>query len=144
MFHLLLIPAANRAKTYGIIDAGFTTGFEPGNWWLPSSPELFRLIRNVTWGTSGVVAGGEDIVNRALTLIGGTRVSAATNMWSSSEFSISNAWYYGGTRHLEQLPQLLIELEVSPLFKNYFKLYNYGRNKRIERADIRTSILSIQ
>ena len=90
-------PAANRAKTYGIIDTGFTTGFESGNWWLPSSPELFRLIRNVTWGTSGVVAGGEDIVNRALTLIGGTRVSAATNMWSSSEFSISNAWYYGGT-----------------------------------------------
>lgn len=90
-------PAANRAKTYGIIDAGFTTGFEPGNWWLPSSPELFRLIRNVTWGTSGVVAGGEDIVNRALTLIGGTRVSAATSMWSSSEISSTNAWLYPGT-----------------------------------------------
>lgn len=90
-------PAANRAKTYGIIDAGFTTGFEPGNWWLPSFPELFRLIRNVTWGTSGVVAGDEDIVNRALTLIGGTRVSAATNMWSSSEYSGNHAWAYGGT-----------------------------------------------
>lgn len=90
-------PAANRAKTYGIIDAGFTTGFEPGNWWLPSSPELFILIRNVTWGTSGIVAGGEDIVNRALTLIGGTRVSAATSMWSSSEGSSSGAWDYYGT-----------------------------------------------
>lgn len=89
-------PAASRAKTYGIINAGFTTGFEPGNWWLPSSPELFRLIRNVTWGTSGIVAGGEDIVNRALTLIGGTRVSAATTMWSSSEASIGFALgYYG-------------------------------------------------
>lgn len=89
-------PAANRAKTYGIIDAGFTTWFEPGNWWLPSSPELFRLISNVTWGASGIVAGGEDIVNRALTLIGGTRVSAATSMWSSSEFSSNYAWNYGG------------------------------------------------
>jgi hypothetical protein len=89
-------PAANMAKTYGIVDAGFTTGFEPGNWWLPSSPELFRLIRNVTWGASGIVAGGEDIVNRALTLIGGTRVSAATSMWSSSELSNINAWYSNG------------------------------------------------
>ena len=91
-------PAANRAKIYGIIDAGFTTGFEPGNWWMPSSPELFRLIRNVTWGTSGVVAGSEDIVNRALTLIGGTRVSASTSMWSSSELSINAAWHYAGNR----------------------------------------------
>lgn len=90
-------PAANRAKTYGIIDAGFTTGFEPGNWWLPSSPELFRLLRNVTWGTSGIVAGGEDIVNRALTLIGGTYVSADTSMWSSSESIIGYAWYFNGS-----------------------------------------------
>jgi len=90
-------PAANSAKTYGIIDAGFTTGFEPGNWWLPSSPELFRLLRNVTWGTSGIVAGGEDIVNRALTLIGGTRVSASTSMWASSELSSGYAWNYYGT-----------------------------------------------
>ena len=100
-------PAANRAKTYGIIDAGFTTGFEPGNWWLPSSPELFRLIRNVTWGTSGIVAGGEDIVNRALTLIGGTRVSGSTAIWSSSEGSIGFAWgYYGAFGYLATLGKI--------------------------------------
>ena len=107
----------------GIIDAGFTTGFEPGNWWLPSSPELFRLIRNVTWGTSGIVAGGEDIVNRALTLIGGTRVSAAS-MWSSSEYSTTCLDTGYGLFFFTRTIRL--QLEGSPLFKNYFKLYNYG------------------
>ena len=92
---------------------GLQPGFEPGNWWLPSSPELFRLIRNVTWGTSGIVAGGEDIVNRALTLIGGTRVSAATMIAVSSEHyqqCLAPTVWIGG--YLEQEHQARCSLAV--------------------------------
>ncbi|MGE4284450.1 MAG: hypothetical protein AB7G87_12135, partial [Clostridia bacterium] len=53
--------------------------------------------KNVTWGNVGVVAGGEDIVNRAITMIGGTRVSAGSSHWTSSERSSNYAWIYNGT-----------------------------------------------
>ena len=95
--YLPAYPAANRANLYGISYSGHTTGYEPGNWWLPSSREFFNLMKNVTWGNVGVVAGGEDIVNRAITMIGGTRVSAGSSHWTSSEDSSIDAWIYNGT-----------------------------------------------
>nr|WP_321523339.1 hypothetical protein [uncultured Macellibacteroides sp.] len=89
-------PAAYKANRYGISVDGHVTGFEPGNWWLPSSPEMLRLIRNITWGLAGVTAGNEDIVNRALVLIGGTRISATSYYWCSAESSSYYAWYSNG------------------------------------------------
>lgn len=90
-------PAAYKANRHGIIVDGYITGFEPGNWWLPSSPEMLRLIRNITWGLAGVTAGNEDIVNRALVLIGGTRISATSYYWCSAEYSSDSAWCFNGT-----------------------------------------------
>lgn len=89
-------PAAYKANRYGISVDGHVTGLEPGNWWLPSSPEMLRLIRNITWGLAGITAGNEDIVNRALVLIGGTRISATSYYWCSAEYSSSNAWLSNG------------------------------------------------
>lgn len=90
-------PAANKAKAYGITTAGFITGFEAQNWWLPSSPDMLKLISQITWGLAGVMAGNEDVVNRALTLISGTRISVSTSYWCSSEYSSNYAWAYNGT-----------------------------------------------
>ena len=89
-------PAAYKANRYGISVDGHVTGLEPGNWWLPSSPEMLRLIRNITWGLAGVTAGNEDIVNRALVLIGGTRISVTSYYWCSAESSSGSAWCYYG------------------------------------------------
>lgn len=88
-------PAAAAAASYGIDVAGSTTGFEVGNWWLPSAKELLFLIRNVTYGLTGITPANCDAVNRSLNAIGGSFLSAGSTQWSCSEHSNSGSWSYG-------------------------------------------------
>jgi hypothetical protein len=83
-------PAAYNAKAYGISVAGYTTGFEIGNWWLPSTKEMYLLIKNAQLDNS-------DAVNKTLTTIGGNNVLASGYYpWTSTEYGATSAWYYSG------------------------------------------------
>ena len=87
-------PAAYAAKTYGITTAGHTTGFEAGNWWLPSVDEMRMLIKDVTMGLSGITAANADAINRGINAAGGTMISVTTNYWTSAEYTSYTAWFY--------------------------------------------------
>lgn len=81
-------PAAFNTKNYGVSIPGYTTGLEPGAWWLPSSMEGYLLIKNVLLNSL-------DAVNRSLTAIGGDRVLASvTNHWCSTESSSTTTFRY--------------------------------------------------
>lgn len=84
-------PAAFNAKNYGVSIQGYTTGLEPGAWWLPANREMYLLVKDVLLNSL-------DPVNRSLTAIGGDRVLASGVVyWCSSEYSSNLAWFYTGT-----------------------------------------------
>lgn len=85
-------PAASAASAYGIAVAGATTGFEAGNWWLPSAKELYILVKDVTYGLAGITTANCDAVNRSLSAIGGNLMSVGVYWWSSTEYSAYSAW----------------------------------------------------
>ena len=83
-------PAAFNAKNYGVSIPGYTTGLEPGAWWLPANREMYLLIKDVLLNSL-------DPVNRSLTAIGGDRVLASGVVyWCSSESSSTTAWPCNG------------------------------------------------
>lgn len=83
-------PAAYNSKQYGIIVNGYTTGFESGNWWLPSVREMYLLIKDALLDNS-------DIINKTLTAISGDKVLASGYYpWTSAECSAFIAWCYNG------------------------------------------------
>lgn len=85
-------PAAYNTKQFGITVNGYTTGFEVGNWWLPSVREMYLLIKDALLDNS-------DIVNKTLIAISGDKVLASGYYpWTSTEYYSNSAWlYYGGT-----------------------------------------------
>ena len=90
-------PAAASAAAYGIAVAGATTGFEAGGWWLPSSKELYTLVKDVTYGLAGITTSNCDAVNRSLSAIGGNLMSVGSYWWSSTECSANSAWSSSGS-----------------------------------------------
>lgn len=84
-------PAAYNAKQYGLSVNGYTTGFETGNWWLPSAREMYLLIKYAFLDNS-------DIVNKTLIAISGDKVLASGYYpWTSTEYNSNNAWFYYGS-----------------------------------------------
>lgn len=90
-------PAAAYAKQYGITTAGYTTGFEAGNWFCPSVEELYMLIKNITMGLPGITTANCDLFNQSMSKIGGTLVQVTNYIWASSEFSSTSAWNFIGS-----------------------------------------------
>ncbi len=83
-------PAAYNAKQYGLVVNGYTTGFEVGNWWLPSVREMYLLIKDALLDNS-------DVVNKTLTSISGDKVLASGYYpWTSTEYFSNSSWYYYG------------------------------------------------
>lgn len=83
-------PAAYNAKQYGLVVNGYTTGFEVGNWWLPSVREMYLLIKDALLDNS-------DIVNKTLTSIIGDNVLASGYYpWTSTEYNSPGGWFYNG------------------------------------------------
>lgn len=84
-------PAAYNSKQFGLTVNGYTTGFEVGNWWLPSAREMYLLIKDALLDNS-------DIVNKTLIAISGDKVLASGYYpWTSAECYAYNAWTYNGT-----------------------------------------------
>ena len=84
-------PAASIANAYGL--AG-SSGFEPGDWWLPSVPEGMLLVGPRTYGLAGQPL---DPVNVGIYAAGGAYINPGAHHWMSSEYGANNAWYYYGT-----------------------------------------------
>ena len=83
-------PAAYNAKQYGLVVNGYTTGFEVGNWWLPSVREMYLLIKDALLDNS-------DIVNKTLTSISGDKVLASGYYpWTSTEYNSNSSWFCNG------------------------------------------------
>ena len=86
-------PAAYIALNFGIVTVGEVTGFEIGNWWLPSTHETNLLIKDSTVGIVGLPT---DDMNRGISDAGGFTLSATANYWTSTERSSTNSWFYFG------------------------------------------------
>jgi len=74
-------------------------GLTRGCWYLPSNLELTKIMRGITYGHSGVSRDKADPVNRSLNAIGGSAISCASYVWSSSRCNVGNAWNFGGNGH---------------------------------------------
>jgi hypothetical protein len=68
-------PAAYNAFTYGVPSEGYITGFEAGSWYLESVRRMFLLMKDLTYGLSGITASNADPINRSLSAAGGTMIS---------------------------------------------------------------------
>lgn len=86
-------PAYYEALNYGV-EAEEETSFEKSNWWLSSADEMNTLMKDVTVGISGLET---DDMNKGIADALGFRISATDNMWTSTEHSSYNSWYYVGT-----------------------------------------------
>lgn len=80
--------AALKASQY---DSGID-GYRAGDYWLPSMHELAILMRDITTGTTK----GDDVINAQLKKAGLGAISSASDRWSSSRCTASNAWDYSG------------------------------------------------
>ena len=89
-------PAAYNAKNYGIATDGYTTGFEAGNWYLESVRLTNILMKDITYGLTGITGLNADPVNRSIYAAGGSMISLAGYPWTSTECSSNTAWFYYG------------------------------------------------
>ena len=86
-------PAANYAAGIGF--AG-VKGFDVGDFYIPSPEEWAEVMRDITYGGSGVSGDAIDPINRSLTAIGGSNISCTTRYWLAARCNADSAWSYGG------------------------------------------------
>ena len=108
-------PAAYNAFTYGVPSEGYITGFEAGNWYLESVRRMFLLMKDLTYGLSGITTSNADPINRSLYAAGGTTISVADYPWTSTESSGNLAWIYRGGIGLMDYINKYITLNVRPV-----------------------------
>ena len=89
-------PAAYNAFSYGIATAGYTTGFEAGNWYMESVRLTNILMKDISYDLSGITGANADPVNRSIFAAGGAMISVAGYPWTSTESSGNDAWIYYG------------------------------------------------
>ena len=94
----LLFTAANYANDYGISGSQY---FAPGNWWVPDVDEIMYMMKNITYGLSGVSRANADPVNRCLYLMGGTGISCTAHRWSSVRCNSYFCWGYNSLGYLD-------------------------------------------
>ena len=87
-------PAAAAALDYGIAVEGATTGLEASAWWLPSTEEIYLLMRDRVLTAADKES---DPVNRTLTRLGKPACYAGSYaMWTSCEYYSNYAFFYYG------------------------------------------------
>lgn len=88
-------PAAAAALDYGITVEGMTTGLEAGAWWLPSSEEVYMLMRDRALTASDAE---HDSINRTLLRVDGMPLYASEFFpFTSCEATASAVFCYGGS-----------------------------------------------
>ena len=86
-------PAANYCKNKNYDNSLLSAG----KWYLPPASELFGIIKNITYGLSGITTSNCDKINQSLSAIGGNLLSCASNVWSSSRCNSYSAWSFSGS-----------------------------------------------
>lgn len=87
-------PGPAAANAYGITVAGFTTGFEPGNWHELGVGEISRIMREATSRKSTLDA--NDVLNRAIVAGGGTTILGSTTHQLCGAGSVSSQLIFSG------------------------------------------------
>ena len=72
--------------------AFYCSQFFGGEGFLPSAAQLYELMKDVTYGLSGVTRDKADPVNRSLYAIGGSALGATSNWWLCLRGSAANAY----------------------------------------------------
>lgn len=67
---------------------------ERGEFWLPTTEELSRIIGGVEYGTKSDL--NADALNKGLNLIGGSPVSNGSSWWSCLRYFTDYAWRASG------------------------------------------------
>ena len=86
-----------------------------GSFWLPSLPELGALIKNITYGLSGVDSSNCDKVNRSLSAMGGSMISVQSAVWSSSRDRWANSWSCGSYGYFDDYYYFVYALIAAPV-----------------------------
>lgn len=68
---------------------------EKGEFWLPTTEELARILDGVEYGTKS--DRNADALNKGLNLIGGSAISNGSNWWSCLRYSTNRAWRTHGS-----------------------------------------------
>ena len=99
-------PAAATADAYGVTVAGFTTGFEAGNWHELGVGELARIMRLGTSRTTTLDA--DDVLNRAIVAGGGTAiVGNVTHALCGANTVYNQLLFYGHNGNLSGNARIL-------------------------------------
>ena len=74
-----------------------TTCIPQGNWYLPTTEDVYHILDGVQYGTNS--SRDSDPVNKGLNKIGGSAISNGSTLWSCLLYGTLNAWRaydYGG------------------------------------------------
>ena len=72
--------------------AFYCSQFFGGEGFLPSAAQLYELMKDVTYGLSGVTRDKADPVNRSLYAIGGSALGATSTWWLCLRYSAASAY----------------------------------------------------
>lgn len=107
-----LCPAAR----YALVDTGIlgNTYFGPGCWWVPDLDELVYMMKDVTYGLSGVSASDYDPVNKCLQKMSGSLIACTSSRWSCCRYAAHTCWYFCSYGYLGS-GSMYYSLVVSPV-----------------------------
>ena len=74
-----------------------SVGLESGNWYVPGIEEQYWIMKDLTYGLSGISTSNCDRFNRTLSKMGGNLVSVAADRWVAVRYSYRRAWFFYNT-----------------------------------------------
>ena len=80
--------------------ARYCSQFFGGEGFLPSAPQFYELMKDATYGLSGVTRDKADPVNRSLYAIGGSALGVTSTWWLCLRFSAAYAYYANGSGYV--------------------------------------------
>ena len=69
-------------------------GLRAGDWWLAGGIDYYKIMKNITYGLSGVTIAKSDRLNRALNKMGGSPISCSQYRWSCVRYGWRYAWCF--------------------------------------------------
>jgi len=80
----------NYAATLNINTKGMTSG----NWYVPGIEEQYWMMKDLTYGLSGITTSNCDKFNQSLSKLSGSLVSIAASRWVAVRSNHRSAWYF--------------------------------------------------
>ena len=83
--------------------ARYCSQFFGGEGFLPSASQLYELMKDATYGLSGVTRDKADPVNRSLYAIGGSALGITSTWWLCLRYSAASAFYANYAGYVDNL-----------------------------------------